>query len=90
MNEKDIFAQVIGREVNNALGRFNPAFRVFAPTVTNYIMNAINIYLDAFMSPETGKLNTKAGEAYVKEELNKKIEDFVKKFEEQSKKNGEM
>jgi hypothetical protein len=57
---------------------------MFSSTVTNSLMDMVEPYLNAFTNPDTNKINTKAAGAYLKEETNKKIEDFMKRFEEQS------
>jgi hypothetical protein len=85
MSEKQILEQILGRYVSNILGSFNPTFRMFSSSVTNSIMDMLDPYLNAFTNSDTNKINTKAAEAYMKEETNKKIEEFMKKFREQSK-----
>jgi hypothetical protein len=85
MSEKELLAQMLNRYIGNILGSFNPAFRMFSSTVTNSLMDMVEPYLNAFTNPDTNKINTKAAGAYLKEETNKKIEDFMKRFEEQSK-----
>jgi hypothetical protein len=75
---------LINREVGNILGQFGPAFRMFAPTVSNYIEGMISPYIDAFMGVDSQKINTKAAGAFLKSETNKKIEEFMKAFESES------
>lgn len=86
MTEKELLYQVISREVSNLLGGLNPTFRMFSSTVTNYIINFLDPYVDAFMNND-GELNTKAATGFVKQEMNEKIEAFMKKFEAESEAN---
>jgi hypothetical protein len=83
-SEKEILRQFVQRTVGNLLGSFNPGFRMFASTLTNYVMDYIDPYLAAFTNPDTSKINTKAASAYLKEETNKKIEEFMKRFEDEA------
>lgn len=83
-NDKELLAQILGREIDNILGRVSPAFRMFTPTVTGAVMNFIDPYIDAFMSPDEKTINTKAATGYLKEEAARKIEDFMKRFEAES------
>ena len=83
MNEKELLYQVINREVSNLLGAFNPAFRMFSSTVSSYLINLIDPYVDAFINPD-GNINTRAANKFLKQEVNEKIDTFMKKFEEES------
>jgi hypothetical protein len=58
---------------------------MFSGTLTNYAMEYLEPYISGFMNPDTEHINTKAATAYLKEETNKKIEDFMKRFESESK-----
>jgi hypothetical protein len=58
---------------------------MFAPTVTKYLEELISPYVDAFMGVDSNKINTKAAGAFLKSETNKKIEEFMKQFESESK-----
>lgn len=86
-SEKEILEQVVSRYVGNILSNFNPAFRMFSSTITRSVMDYIDPYLNAFTNPDTSKINTKAAGAYLKEETNRKIEEFMKRFEDESKGN---
>lgn len=91
MSEKDLLYQVLNREISNLLSNVNPALRMFSGTVTSYIMNFIDPYIDAFTNND-GELNTKAAKGFVQEEVNAKVEAFMKKFETESNlnRNGKM
>lgn len=89
MNEKELLYQVLNREISNILGRMNPAFRMFSSTIATYIINFLDPYVDAFTSPE-GDINTKAAKGFIKEEVNAKVEAFMKKFEAESNRDGKM
>lgn len=84
MSEREILEQVLGRYIGNILSGINPAFRMFSSTVTKAAMDMIDPYLSAFTNPDTDKINTKAASAYLKEETNRKIEEFMKRFEAES------
>lgn len=90
MTDKELLYQMMNRSISNALGNINPTFKMFSSTLTKYAINFIDPYVDAFMSPDSGEINTKAAAAYAKEEVNKKIEDFMKKFDSEMKDNGKM
>ena len=86
MTEKELLYQVLNREVINLVNSLNPAFRVFSSTITNYLINFIDPYVDAFTNID-GNINTKAAAGYIKEEVSEKVEAFMKKFEEETKGN---
>jgi hypothetical protein len=84
IDEREILEQMIKRSINNALSNLNPGLRMFSGSLTNYAMDFLEPYISAFTNPNTNHLNTKAATAFVKEETNKKIEEFMKRFEEES------
>jgi hypothetical protein len=47
-------------------------------------MEFLEPYIAGFTNTDTDHINSKAATAYMKEETNKKIEDFMKRFEEES------
>lgn len=88
MTDKELIYQILNREISNLLNNFNPSFRLLAPTITNYIMNTVDPYINAFTNAD-GELNAKAAAGYLKEETNRKIEDYLRKFEKDSETNKE-
>lgn len=82
MDEKQLLYQIISREIGNLLGSINPSFKFFAPMIMNYLEQLTSQYLDKFISPDDDKLNAKAVASFAKQETNKKIDEFLKKFEE--------
>jgi hypothetical protein len=84
MDDREIIRQMIQRSINNTLNTVSPGLRMFSGTLTNYAMEYLEPYISGFMNPDTEKINTKAATAYLKEETNKKIEDFMKRFESES------
>lgn len=80
MSEKELLYQVLNREISNVLGSINPAFKMFSPSATKYIMTLFNDYIDAFIGVDN-KLNTEAASEFMKEEINKKVEAFMTRFE---------
>lgn len=87
MNDKDLVQQVLNREVGNILSSISPSFKMFSPMVVNYLMSFLTPYIEAFSSPDEGRINTKAATAFAKEEINKKVDDFLKKFESERSEN---
>jgi hypothetical protein len=86
MSERELIYQMLSREINNILGGINPTFRMFSEMATNYVIQIIDPYINAFMS--NGKdLNVKAAGSFAKQEINEKIDKFMKQFEEESIKN---
>lgn len=84
MTERDLLEQMIQRSINNTLNSLNPGLRMFSGTMTKYAMEFLEPYIAGFTNPDTERINTKAATAFMKEETNKKIEDFMKKFEKES------
>lgn len=84
MDERELLKQMIQRNINNALNAINPGLRMFSGTLTSYAMEYLEPYISGFMNPDTEHINTKAATAFLKEETNKKIEDFMKRFEAES------
>jgi hypothetical protein len=80
MSEKDLLYQIISRRVDGFLAYSSPALRLFSSTITNYIINFIDPYVDAFFLGGT-KLDTEMASAYIKEELGNKLDSFIKEFE---------
>lgn len=88
MEEREILRQMLQRSINNTLNSLSPGLRVFSGSLTNYAMEFLEPYISGFMNPDTEKINTKAATAFLKEETNKKIEDFMKRFERESENGG--
>jgi hypothetical protein len=84
MGDREILEQMIKRSINNTLSQLNPGLRMFSGTLTSYTMEFLEPYIAGFTNPDTDHINSKAATAYMKEETNKKIEDFMKRFEEES------
>lgn len=84
MDDRELLRQMLQRSINNALNSLNPGLRMFSGTLTNYAMDFLEPYIGGFMNPDTEHINTKAATAFLKEETNKKIEDFMKRFEAES------
>jgi hypothetical protein len=84
MGDREILEQMIKRSINNTLSQLNPGLRMFSGTLTSYTMEFLEPYIAGFTNPDTDHINSKAATAYMKEETNRKIEDFMKRFEEES------
>jgi hypothetical protein len=85
-SDREILTQMIKRSITNILNELNPGLRMFSGNLTNYAMEFLDPYISAFTNPDTDHVNSRAATAFVKEETNKKIEEFMKRFEEESKK----
>jgi hypothetical protein len=86
MTERELLYQMLSREVSNILGSINPTFRMFSDMATNYLIQIIDPYVSAFTS-NGENLNPKVVSSFAKQEINEKIDKFMKKFEEESIKN---
>ena len=85
MNDKEILYQMLSREIDNLLGK-NQMLRLFSDPIKSWIINYIDPYVNAFFMGTT-KINSEVAGTFVKEEFNNKINDFIKKFEEERGKN---
>lgn len=91
MSEKELLYQIITREVENILGSVNPAFRMFNNVAVNYIVNLIDPYVDAFIANDKEhKIDTKMVGEFLKDEVNTKVDNFMKKFKEEKNKHDDM
>jgi hypothetical protein len=84
MNDRELLRQMVQRSINNTLNSVSPGLRMFSGTLTNYTMEFLEPYIAGFTNPDTEHINTKAATAFLKEETNRKIEDFMKRFESES------
>jgi hypothetical protein len=84
MGDRELLEQMIHRTISNSLNQISPNLRMFSGTLTKYTMNFLEPYIEGFMNPDTEHINTKAATVYMKEETNKKIEEFMKRFKEES------
>ena len=89
MSDKELLHQIVNREIGNILSGINPAFRVFSNTISNYLIGIVDSYVDAFTNDD-GKLMTNAAREYLKDETNKKIDEYIRKFETDSERNKEF
>lgn len=81
MSDKEIFYQVLFREVDNLLANFNsPLVSVFSEPVKNYLQRFLEPYVNAFIEPPKNELNAEMASEFLKEEANEKIESFKKRF----------
>jgi hypothetical protein len=86
MTDKEILYQMLQREVNSLINAVLPQFKMFSGTAASYIIDIIDPYVSAFLSPDDGSLNKKAAGEFLKQETNEKINKFLKDFEEKQKK----
>lgn len=87
MEDKEILYQILDREIDNIIGSLSPLAGVFSGTIKNSVFGYIDPYVDAFLSKsKPPKLNSEAAGAFMKSEVNDKINTFMKGFEEEKKK----
>lgn len=88
-SDKEILYQILSREVDNILSNFGPIVNVMSGQIKNYLFGLIDPYVDAFLSSSNkNELNTKAVGAFAKEQVDSKVNDFLRKFEEAKKNEG--
>jgi hypothetical protein len=87
MTDKELLYQMLQREVNDLINNLAPQFRMFSGVASNYLIELIDPYVNAFLSPDDGKLNKSAAGEFLKQETNEKINKFLKDFE--ARKNSE-
>jgi hypothetical protein len=85
MSDKELLYQMLQREISNLIEGVAPQFRMFSPMAANYVLNIIDPYVNAFLSPDDGSLNQQAAGAFLKQETNEKIDKFLKEFESKQK-----
>jgi hypothetical protein len=85
MTDKELLYQMLQREVGNIIEIAAPQFKMFTNFASNYVIELIDPYVSAFLSPDDGTLNQKAAGAFLKQETNEKIDKFLKDFEEKHK-----
>jgi hypothetical protein len=85
MTDKELLYQMLEREISDIIGGAAPQFRMFSGVATNYLINLIDPYVSAFLSPDDGKLNKEAASEFLKQETNDKINKFLKDFETRQK-----
>jgi hypothetical protein len=87
-SDKDILFQMLNREVDNILMNFGPFGNLAAGPVKKYLFEMVSPYVDAFLNPNE-TLNASAASEFTKEQVNDKVDAFLKKFNaEKDKTNG--
>lgn len=88
-SDKEILFQMLNREVDNILMNFGPFGNLAAGPVKKYLYEMVSPYVDAFLNSNES-LNTSAATEFTKEQVNDKVDAFLKKFNaERAKTNGE-
>jgi hypothetical protein len=85
MGDKELLYQMLQREVSSIISSFAPQLKMFSNVASNYVIDIIDPYVSAFLSPDDGKLNTNAATEFLKQETNEKINKFLKDFETRQK-----
>jgi hypothetical protein len=81
MTDKELLYQMLQREINSLIENAFPQFRMFSGIAYKYVIELIDPYVSAFLSPDDGSLNKKAASEFLKQETNDKISKFLKDFE---------
>jgi hypothetical protein len=76
---------MLQREVSSIISSVAPQLKMFSNVASNYVIDLIDPYVSAFLSPDDGKLNTNAATEFLKQETNEKINKFLKDFETRQK-----
>jgi hypothetical protein len=85
MTDKELLYQMLEREVGNLIETAIPQFSVFSGSASKYLIELIDPYVSAFLSPDDGTLNQDAAKAFLKQETTEKIDNFLKEFEKKQK-----
>jgi hypothetical protein len=88
MSDKDLFFQLLEREIDNLVRGFGPWGSLVSQPVKNAMFKFIDPYIDAFFIGDSTKINSRAASAFLKSEINEKIEKFVRNFEDERNNNG--
>ena len=81
ITDRDILNQMIDRGVKNIIECYYPQFLFLSGYASNLLMDFIDPYLEVLTNG--GTFNTSIAKAYAKKEINDKIDDFIKTFEEE-------
>lgn len=81
ITDRDILNQMIDRGVKNIIECYYPQFSFLSGYASNLLMDFIDPYLEVLTNG--GSFNTSIAKAYAKKEINDKIDDFIKTFEEE-------
>ena len=81
ITDRDILNQMIDRGVKNIIECYYPQFSFLSGYASNLLMDFIDPYLEVLTNG--GTFNTSIAKAYAKKEINDKIDDFIKTFEEE-------
>jgi ferric iron reductase protein FhuF len=88
-SDKEILFQMLNREVDNILMNFGPFGNLASGPVKKYLYEMVSPYVDAFLNSNES-LNASAATEFTKEQVNDKVDAFLKKFNaERAKTNGE-
>jgi ferric iron reductase protein FhuF len=80
-NDKEIFYQILFREVDNLISNFNnPLLNMFSDPAKHYLQVMIEPYINAFLEPPNNSLNVEMASEFLKEEADAKITKFKEKF----------
>lgn len=79
MNEREIFFNILNREIDNILSG-NPLLLSFSGSIKRWVRGYIEPYLNYFI--KEGKVEADIATAFIEEEISNKIKSFRSKFEE--------
>lgn len=81
MGEKEIFYNILSREIDNLMG-INPTLGFLSGPVKNWLFRYIDPYVNLFLR-EQGDLQVDVASAFLKEEISSKIDKFKQQFKEE-------
>lgn len=82
MTDKELLYQILSRDVDNILGQYVPQMRIFSGTISRYMMNLIDPYVDAFLQDDD-RMNSQAATAFMKQKASAEIQSFMDRFNQQ-------
>lgn len=80
--EKELFYQVLDRQIDNIIGSVAPQFGTFSGIVKSKIHGFIAPYVEAFT--DDGTVDVETSSAFLKEKALTEIENFKKKCQDAS------
>lgn len=83
--DKQVLYNVVEREVHNFVVNF-PVLRMFEGTITNYILNYIDPYVNAFIEGPHQRLNIDQLSAFTEAEVSDKIARFKESYKQEANK----
>jgi hypothetical protein len=82
-SDKQVLYNIIEREISNIVSQF-PILGIFGDTITNYILNYIDPYVNAFIEGPQQRLNIEQLSAFTQSEVTDKIARFKESYKKEA------